>query len=97
MKRTGPKGSGQFERISWDEALSSIADRLKTEAAKDPRAILPYSYAGTMGVVQGESMAMRFFNRLGASKLDRTICSSAGSTGYRYTIGAKIGTDPEQS
>jgi anaerobic selenocysteine-containing dehydrogenase len=96
MKRTGPKGSGQFERISWDEALSSIADRLKTEAAKDPRAILPYSYAGTMGVVQGESMAMRFFNRLGASMLDRTICSSAGSTGYRYTIGAKIGTDTEQ-
>ncbi|MCE2830905.1 MAG: molybdopterin-dependent oxidoreductase, partial [Oxalobacteraceae bacterium] len=96
MKRIGPKGSGQFERISWDEALASIADHLKKEAAKDPRAILPYSYAGTMGVVQGESMAMRFFNRLGASKLDRTICSSAGSVGYRYTLGAKIGTDTEQ-
>ncbi|NDC10190.1 MAG: molybdopterin oxidoreductase family protein, partial [Oxalobacteraceae bacterium] len=96
MKRTGPKGSGKFECISWDEALTTIADRLKTELAKDPRAILPYSYAGTMGVVQGESMAMRFFHRLGASKLDRTICSSAGSVGYRYTVGAKIGTDTEQ-
>lgn len=96
MKRAGPKGSGEFERISWDEALTTIADRLKTELAKDPRAILPYSYAGTMGVVQGESMAMRFFHRLGASKLDRTICSSAGTTGYRYTMGAKIGTDTEQ-
>ncbi len=96
MKRIGPKGSGQFAQISWDEALTTISERLRTEAAKDPRAILPYSYAGTMGVVQGESMAMRFFNRLGASKLDRTICSSAGTVGYRYTLGAKIGTDTEQ-
>lgn len=96
MRRIGAKGSGQFERISWAEALECIASRLKNIAAKDARAILPYSYAGTMGAVQGESMAMRFFNRLGASKLDRTICSSAGGTGYRYSIGAKIGTDTEQ-
>lgn len=96
MKRIGPKGEGRFERISWDEALSTIAARLGDIAARDARAILPYSYAGTMGVVQGESMAMRFFNRLGASRLDRTICSSAGGTGYKYTIGAKIGTDTEQ-
>ena len=96
MRRTGPKGSGQFERISWDQALDEITERLRSEVRNDARAILPYSYAGTMGVVQGESMAMRFFNRLGASKLDRTICSSAGSAGYRYTIGAKIGTDTEQ-
>lgn len=96
MRRTGPKGSGQFERISWEQALSSIAHRLREEIAKDPRAILPYSYAGTMGMVQGESMAMRFFNRIGASQLDRTICASAGGVGYRYTIGAKIGTDTEQ-
>jgi anaerobic selenocysteine-containing dehydrogenase len=96
MRRTGPKGSGQFARISWDQALNEITERLQSEVRKDARAILPYSYAGTMGVVQGESMAMRFFNRLGASKLDRTICSSAGSAGYRYTIGAKIGTDTEQ-
>ena len=96
MRRTGPKGSGQFERISWEQALSIVAQRLRAEIAKDPRSILPYSYAGTMGMVQGESMAMRFFNRIGASRLDRTICSSAGSAGYRYTIGAKIGTDTEQ-
>ncbi|MGN6702248.1 MAG: molybdopterin-containing oxidoreductase family protein, partial [Burkholderiaceae bacterium] len=59
-------------------------------------AILPYSYAGTMGLVQGEAMAARFFNRLGASLLDRTICSKAGATGLRYTVGGRIGTDMEQ-
>ena len=96
LKRIGKKGEGRFTRISWDEALTTIADKLKFIAAKDARAILPYSYAGTMGVVQGESMAMRFFNKLGASRLDRTICSSAGGVGYKYTIGAKVGTDTEQ-
>ena len=96
MKRIGPKGSGQFAQISWDEALDAIAIRLRAIAEHDPRAILPYSYAGTMGAVQGESMAMRFFNRVGASRLDRTICSSAGGTGIRYSIGAKMGTDTEQ-
>ena len=96
MRRIGPKGSGQFAQISWDEALDTIASRLKAIAEYDPRAILPYSYAGTMGAVQGESMAMRFFNRIGASRLDRTICSSAGGTGLKYSIGAKMGTDTEQ-
>ncbi len=96
MKRTGKKGEGKFEQISWEEALNTIATRLKQIAARDPRAILPYSYAGTMGVVQGESMAMRFFHRLGASKLDRTICSSAGGVGIKYTLGAKMGMDTEQ-
>ena len=96
LKRIGKKGEGRFTRISWDEALTTIADKLKSIAAKDARAILPYSYAGTMGVVQGESMAMRFFNKLGASRLDRTICASAGGVGYKYTIGAKVGTDTEQ-
>ncbi len=96
MRRIGRKGEGRFERISWEEALSLIAGRLQKIAASDARAILPYSYAGTMGMVQGESMAMRFFNRIGASRLDRTICASAGSVGYKYTIGAKIGTDTEQ-
>ncbi len=96
MKRTGPKGAGQFTRISWAEALTTIAERLRSIAAQDPRGILPYSYAGTMGMVQGEAMAMRFFHRLGASQLDRTICSSAGGTGYKYSIGAKVGTDTEQ-
>ena len=79
LRRIGPKGSGQFERVSWDQALSDIATRLQEIAARDPQAILPYSYAGTMGLVQGESMDRRFFHRLGASRLDRTICASAGA------------------
>ena len=96
QKRVGRKGEGKFARISWDEALDIIVTKLKTIADKDPLAILPYSYAGTMGFVQGESMSLRFFNKVGASELDRTICASAGSVGYKYTIGAKIGTDTEQ-
>jgi anaerobic selenocysteine-containing dehydrogenase len=96
MKRVGAKGEGKFERISWDEALGTIAARLKGIAARDPQAIVPYSYAGTMGMVQGDSMSHRFFHRLGASNLDRTICATAGATGYKYTIGASIGTDIEQ-
>ncbi len=96
MRRVGRKGEGRFERISWDEALDTIAARLKPIAQRAPQAILPYSYAGTMGLVQGESMSMRFFNRLGASLLARTICATAGITGYKYTIGATIGTDIEQ-
>ena len=91
LKRTGPKGSGQFVPVSWDDALNDIANRLSAIAAKDPQAILPYSYAGTMGQVQGEAMAMRFFHKLGASLLDRTICSSAGSEALAYTFGAKMG------
>ena len=94
LKRSGPKGSGQFERVSWDEALSDIAARLQSIAARGPhsaQAIQPYSYAGTMGLVQGESMAARFFNKLGAALLDRTICSSAGGEGITQTLGAKVG------
>jgi anaerobic selenocysteine-containing dehydrogenase len=91
MKRIGPKGSGQFERISWDEALNTIANRLKPIVATRPEKLLPYSYAGTMGLVQGESIAMRFFNLLGAAKLDRTICSSAGGEALTYTLGGKVG------
>ena len=91
LKRIGPKGSGQFAPVSWDEALNDIAKRLGAIAAKDPQAILPYSYAGTMGQVQGEAMAMRFFHKLGASLLDRTICSSAGSEALAYTFGSKMG------
>ncbi|KAB8044057.1 molybdopterin-containing oxidoreductase family protein [Janthinobacterium aquaticum] len=96
LRRVGRKGEGKFERISWDEALDTIAARLKPIAARNPQAILPYSYCGTMGLVQGESMSSRFFHQLGASLLDRTICASAGATGYRYTVGATIGTDMEQ-
>ncbi|HEY8608700.1 MAG TPA: molybdopterin oxidoreductase family protein [Noviherbaspirillum sp.] len=96
LKRVGRKGEGRFVRIGWDEAIDTIATRLGEIAARDPQAILPYSYAGTMGLVQGESMAARFFHRIGASLLDRTICASAGGAGYKYTIGTRIGTDLEQ-
>ena len=94
LKRTGPKGSGQFERVSWEEALNDIATRLGVIASRGPvaaQAIQPYSYAGTMGLVQGESMAARFFNKLGASFLDRTICASAGGEGLTHTLGGKVG------
>lgn len=91
LKRVGPKGSGRFEPVSWDAALTDIASRLKTIAARNPEAIVPYSYAGTMGQVQSESMAGRFFNRLGASFLDRTICSTAGGEGLTQTLGGKVG------
>ena len=95
LRRIGPKGSGQFERVSWEEALADIADKLKAIAARDPQAILPYSYAGTMGLVQGESMAMRFFNKLGASTLDRTICASAGGAALNATYGNRVGMHVE--
>ena len=95
LKRIGPKGKGQFLPVSWDAALDDIAARLQNLAARDPQAILPYSYAGTMGLVQGESIAARFFNRLGASQLDRTICASAGGEGLTQTLGAKVGMKVE--
>ena len=95
LRRVGPKGAGRFEPIGWDEALGSIAARLKTIAARDPQAVLPYSYAGTMGLLQGESMAGRFFHRLGASRLDRTICSSAGGEALAATYGGKVGMHVE--
>lgn len=94
LKRVGPKGSGQFERVSWETALSDIASRLKAIAARGPdaaQAILPYSYAGTMGQVQSESMAGRFFHQLGASLLERTICAAAGGEGLVQTLGGKVG------
>jgi len=95
LRRIGKKGEGRFERISWDEAIATIATRLAAVAADDPQQILPYSYAGTMGLVQGESMSQRFFHRLGASLLDRTICASAGSAGHAITLGSRIGIDVE--
>jgi anaerobic selenocysteine-containing dehydrogenase len=91
LKRVGPKGAGQFEPVSWAQALGDIAARLKAIAAVDPQAILPYSYAGTMGQLQGESIAGRFFNKLGASQLDRTICSNAGGEALAATYGGKLG------
>src|SRR3954452_9510507 len=97
MRRVGAKGSGRFERVSWDEELDEIATRLN-EIRRSPagsQGILPYSYAGTMGMVQGESMDRRLFHSIGASKLDRTICSTAGGVGMRMTVGANIGADIE--
>ncbi|PJC11462.1 MAG: molybdopterin oxidoreductase [Comamonadaceae bacterium CG_4_9_14_0_8_um_filter_60_18] len=91
LKRIGPKGAGQFEPVRWDAALDDIAVRLQAIAKRDAQAVLPYSYAGTMGLVQGESMAARFFNKLGASRLERTICAAAGGEGLVHTLGAKVG------
>jgi len=91
LRRVGRKGAGQFEPVSWEEAMTDIAVRLKAIAARDPQAILPYSYAGTMGLVQGESIAARFFNQLGASRLERTICAAAGGEALLHTLGAKRG------
>jgi anaerobic selenocysteine-containing dehydrogenase len=91
LRRVGRKGEGRFEPVSWEIALQDIASRLGAIAARDPQAIVPYSYAGTMGLVQGEAMAARFFHRLGASLLDRTICASAGAEGLTYTLGGKLG------
>jgi len=94
LKRSGPKGTGQFERVSWEAALTDIAARLRAIASRGPdtaQAILPYSYAGTMGLVQGESIAARFFHALGASLLDRTICAAAGGEGITQTLGGKVG------
>jgi anaerobic selenocysteine-containing dehydrogenase len=96
LKRIGKKGEGKFARVSWDEALDEIAAQLKAAAAEDPETILPCSYAGTMGMVQYMSMDRRFFNRLGASQLDRTLCSSAGKYGIKATLGGSVGMDPER-
>ena len=91
LRRIGRKGDGRFERVSWDEALADIAGRLKGIAARDPQRIVPYSYAGTMGLVQGEAMASRFFHQLGASFLDRTICATAGGEALAATLGTRLG------
>ncbi len=96
----GPQPHGReheaFERVSWDEALEAIAARLKAIAARHgPESILPYSYAGTMGVLGYGSMDRRFFFRLGASQLDRTICSEAGGVAWNLVYGKKLGTPPE--
>src|SRR5215207_7771503 len=97
LRRVGEKGAGQFVEISWDEALDEVAARLAEVARSSdgPQAILPYSYAGTMGLVQGSSMDRRFFHAIGASRLARTICSEAGAVGMRITVGANIGADGE--
>jgi anaerobic selenocysteine-containing dehydrogenase len=98
LRRAGRKGSGRFVPVSWAEALDDIAARLQAIAGangSNAEAIVPYSYAGTMGMVQGESMAGRFFHQLGASRLDRTICSSAGGEALAATYGGKVGMHVE--
>src|SRR5947207_3171403 len=109
MRRLAPKGtttqgqSGQlpqtsdFERITWKQALEEITERFKDIVAEfGSEAILPYSYGGTLGVLNGASMDRRFFHRLGASQLARNICSAAGEAGLKSVIGVKLGTEPEQ-
>jgi len=112
MRRVKPKGatslregragapvapSSAFERISWDEALDEITHRLRRIIAEyGPESILPYSYGGTLGTLNGASMDRRFFHRLGASQLERSICSTAGEEGLKSVIGIKLGTEPEQ-
>lgn len=95
--RTGAKGEGKFRRATWDEALALIAERLQAiiDSPDGPQAILPYSYGGTLGLIQSEGMASRFFRTIGASFLDRTICASAGAEALNFTYGTRMGTDPE--
>jgi anaerobic selenocysteine-containing dehydrogenase len=96
LRRVGGKGEGRFERISWDEALDTIAARFRRLIGEHgPQAILPYSYAGNMGLLSYASMDRRFFHALGASRLDRTICASAGFTGLEATLGRALGFDVE--
>ena len=96
LKRKGPKGSGQFERITWDQAIKEISDRWKAIIAKSgPTAILPYSYLGTQGILNGLNVGDPFFNKLGATISERTFCDSGATTAYMMTVGPTPGTDPE--
>ena len=96
LLRTGPKGSGQFRPISWKEAIPQIADRWKKIIAEfGAEAILPYSYAGTMGLIQRNS-GHPFFYRLGASRLDRTICSPAKEAGWKAVMGSTATPHPDE-
>ncbi|MCQ6558936.1 molybdopterin oxidoreductase family protein [Paenibacillus mendelii] len=98
LRRIGRKGEGRFERISWEEAVGTITSNWKALiAAEAAEAILPYSFYGNMGRIGTEGMDRRFFNRLGASRLQYTICEAAGSEGYGYTMGGSFGTDPEDT
>ena len=103
MRRIAAKGSAStkrnevWQRITWDEALNEIAERFRSIVAEfGSEAILPYSYGGTLGALNGGSMDRRFFTRLGASELERTICSSAGEAGLESVMGVKLGTEPDQ-
>jgi anaerobic selenocysteine-containing dehydrogenase len=96
LRRVGPKGEGQFAPVSWEEALADIATRLKAIVARHgPTAILPYSYAGAQGLLQGLGPDQGFFARLGASRLVRAVCGSTGSAGLTATLGTTLGMLPE--
>jgi anaerobic selenocysteine-containing dehydrogenase len=98
LKRIGKKGSRQFEQITWEEAIETITSKWKTLIETDgAESILPYSFYGNMGNLNAEGMDRRFFHKLGASTLDRTICQAAGSEGYKYTMGGSFGIDPEET
>lgn len=98
LKRIGAKGEGKFTRISWGEAIETITSNWKRLVRNDgAESILPYSFYGNMGNLSAEGMDRRFFHCLGASRLDRAICSSAGEAGYKYTMGQCLGTDPEDT
>lgn len=98
LKRTGRKGDGEFERISWEEAIGTITSNWKKLLATEgAESILPYSFYGNMGRISAEGMDRRFFHRLGASQLQYTICEAAGTEGYRYTMGGSFGTSPEDT
>ncbi|WP_066300420.1 molybdopterin oxidoreductase family protein [Bacillus sp. FJAT-29937] len=98
LKRTGPKGSGTFDRISWEEAINAITSHWQELIRTDgPESILPYSFYGNMGNLTAEGMDRRFFHRLGASQLERTICQAAGTTAMKYTMGGSFGIDPEDT
>jgi len=95
LKRIGPKGSGQFEPMGWDEALVEIGDKWRKILTQDgPYAILPFFGSGTEGLVHGHLAPKRFFNRLGSLQPVRTICTRAGREGYRATMGTSAGADP---
>ena len=99
-RRVGGKGPGRgtWERITWDEALGTIAAKFQAiiDSPDGPEAICPYSYAGTMGLLNFAGMDRRFFYHLGASLLDRTLCSSAGKVGIKISLGGSVGMDPER-
>lgn len=96
LRRSGPKGSGRFERIGWDEALAEIRRRWRAIIDQDgPTAILPYSYLGTEGIIHGLNVGDAFFNKLGATVGERTFCDSGSSTAYVMTVGPTAGVDPE--
>ncbi len=96
LMRVGPKGSKQFQRMSWDEAIETIAKRWKSIIATDgAQAILPYSYLGTQGILNGLNVGDPLFNKLGATVSERTFCDSGSCTAYMMTIGPTPGVDPE--